>query len=58
MSMYYYGHKKDDQPIISKLLDLAARYPTRDLKLITVRYVWKMCFGTEKEFFVFIEILI
>ncbi|MDN5422128.1 MAG: integrase core domain-containing protein [Chryseobacterium sp.] len=28
-SMYYYGHKKDDQPVISKLLDLAARYPTR-----------------------------
>ncbi|MBP1165281.1 transposase InsO family protein [Chryseobacterium sp. PvR013] len=28
-SMYYYGYKKDDQAIISKLLDLAERYPTR-----------------------------
>lgn len=27
--MYYYEHKKDDQPVISKLLDFAARYPTR-----------------------------
>lgn len=28
-SMYYYTHKKDDQSVISKLIDLAARYPTR-----------------------------
>ncbi|WP_052217470.1 IS3 family transposase [Empedobacter falsenii] len=28
-SMYYYVHKKNDQTVISKLMDLAARYPTR-----------------------------
>lgn len=27
--MYYYTHKKDDQSVISKLIDLAARYPKR-----------------------------
>lgn len=28
-SMYYYDHKKDDQIVISKLMDMASRYPTR-----------------------------
>lgn len=28
-SMYYYAHKKDDNAIISKLMGLAERYPTR-----------------------------
>jgi len=27
--MYYYVHKKNDQTVISKLMDLAARYTTR-----------------------------
>lgn len=28
-SMYYYTHKKDDSVVISKLMDLSSRYPTR-----------------------------
>lgn len=28
-SMYYYAHKKDDTVVISKLMDLSIRYPTR-----------------------------
>ena len=27
--MYYYAHKKDDQVVIDKLMDLSSRYPTR-----------------------------
>lgn len=27
--MYYYDHKKDDQIVIDKLIDLASKYPTR-----------------------------
>lgn len=28
-SMYYYAHKKDDQIVIDKLIDLSSKYPTR-----------------------------
>ena len=28
-SMYYYAHKKDDQIVIDKLMDLSSKYPTR-----------------------------
>ena len=28
-SMYYYTHKKDDQIVIDKLMDLSSRYPIR-----------------------------
>lgn len=28
-SMYYYEHTKSDEPVISKLMDLACEYPTR-----------------------------
>lgn len=52
-------HKKDDQAIISKLLDLAERYPTKGFET----YYGKirldgLLFGTEKECFGFTEILI
>ncbi|WP_223609587.1 hypothetical protein [Chryseobacterium sp. OSA05B] len=53
-STYYYGHKKDDPTVISKLLDLAARYPKTYYGKIRLEGLpW-----TEKEYSAFIEILI
>lgn len=57
-TMYYYGHKKGDQTVVSKLLYLEARYHSRSFETYYGKIRLKVCFGAEKEYCVFIKILI
>jgi len=56
-SKYYYEHKKDDPLVNSKLLELAARYPTRGFETYYGKIRLEGLLWNRKEYFVFIGIL-
>ncbi len=52
-SMCYCDHKKDNQIAITKLMDIASRYPTRGFETYFGKIRMEVCCGTEKGCFVY-----